>query len=77
MCRYDARSSTLGYVDKALKHGVDILANTEVEKVLIEAQGKRGVASGLICRDAESTYEIQADHPPFAFSNLSCRWLSL
>ena len=62
MCRYDARSSTLGYVDKALKHGVDVLANTEVEKVLIEPKGKRGVASGLICRDAESTYEIQADH---------------
>lgn len=62
MCRYDARSSSLGYVDKALKHGVDILANTLVERVLIEAKGKRGIAKGLICRDAESTYEIRADH---------------
>ncbi len=62
MCRYDSRSSSLGYIDKALKHGVDILADTEVQRVIIEARGKRGVANGLICRDAESTYEIAADH---------------
>ena len=62
MCRYDSRSSSLGYVDKALKHGVDILADTEVQRVIIEAKGKRGVANGLICRDAESTYELEADH---------------
>ncbi|MEE8348895.1 MAG: GMC family oxidoreductase [Acidobacteriota bacterium] len=62
MCRYDSRASSLGYVDKALKHGVDILADTLVERVVIEPKGRRGVATGLICRDAESTYEIQADH---------------
>lgn len=62
MCKYDSRSSTLGYVDKALKHGVDILANTLVEKIVIDAKGNRGIANGLICRDEESTYEITADH---------------
>jgi choline dehydrogenase-like flavoprotein len=62
MCRYDARSSSLGYVDRALEHGVEILANTVVERVLIEAKGGRGAAKGLICRDANATYEIQADH---------------
>jgi choline dehydrogenase-like flavoprotein len=62
MCKYDSRSTTLGYVDKAESQGVDILANTVVEKILIDAKGERGVARGLICRSADSTYEMTADH---------------
>jgi len=63
MCKYEARSSTLvSYIPKAEKYGVEILADTLVEKVLIDAKGKRGVARGLICRSADSTYELTADH---------------
>jgi choline dehydrogenase-like flavoprotein len=63
MCKYDSRSSTLAsYIPKAEKCGVDIVADTEVEKILIDVQGKRGVARGLICRGKASTYEMRADH---------------
>ena len=63
MCKYDSRSSTLAsYIPKAEKYGVEILADTVVEKILIDAQGERGVARGLICRDKTSTYELTADH---------------
>ena len=63
MCKYEARSSTLvSYIPKAEKYGVDILADTLVEKILIDAKGRRGVARGLICRSADSTYELTADH---------------
>jgi choline dehydrogenase-like flavoprotein len=61
MCKYESRVSTLvTYIPKAEKHGVDILADTTVEKILIDAKGGRGVARGLICRDKTSTYEMQA-----------------
>ena len=63
MCKYDSRSSTLAsYIPKAEQYGVDIVADTEVEKILIDVRGKRGVARGLICRDKTSTYEMTADH---------------
>ncbi|MDA2935350.1 GMC family oxidoreductase [Acidobacteria bacterium AH-259-D05] len=63
MCKYDSRSSTLAsYIPKAEKYGVDILADTVVEKILIDVKGKRGVARGLICRGKTSTYQLNADH---------------
>ena len=61
MCKYDSRSSTLGYVHRAENQGVDILADTTVEKILIDSKGERGVARGLICRNAGSSYEMTAD----------------
>ena len=70
MCKYDSRSNTLvSYIPKAEKHGVDILADTNVEKILIDAKGERGVARGLICRNKTSTYEMKADH-----IILACGW---
>ena len=63
MCKYDSRSSTLGtYIPEAEKHGVDIIPDTYVEKIVIEQKGERGVARGLICRSAGSTYQMTADH---------------
>jgi choline dehydrogenase-like flavoprotein len=63
MCKYEARSSTLvSYIPKVEKYGVDILADTEVERILIDAKGERGVARGLICNNLGSTYEMTADH---------------
>ena len=47
MCRYDSRASTLWtYVPKAEEHGVDIIPDTLVEKILIDVKGKRGVVRG-------------------------------
>jgi choline dehydrogenase-like flavoprotein len=62
MCKYDSRSSTLlNYVPAAERNGVQIIPDTYVEKVLIDAKGERGVARGLICHSQGSSYEITAD----------------
>ena len=62
MCKYDSRSNTLvTYIPRAEKQGVEILPDTYVEKIFIEAKGGRGIARGLACRTDGSNYEIQAD----------------
>jgi len=62
MCKYDARASTLwSYLPRAEKADVQILADTYVEKILIDASGGRGVARGLLCRSGGSDQEISAD----------------
>ena len=62
MCKYDSRASTLwSYIPRAEKAGVEILADTHVEKVLIDANAGRGIARGLLCRSEGSDYEISAD----------------
>ena len=62
MCKYDSRASTLwSYIPRAETAGVEILAETHVEKILIDASGGRGVARGLLCRSAGSEYEIAAE----------------
>lgn len=62
MCKYDSRASTLvTYVPKAEAQGVDILAGTEVEKILIDVKDGRGRARGLLCRQDGVRYELAAD----------------
>jgi choline dehydrogenase-like flavoprotein len=62
MCKYDSRASTLwSYIPRAEKAGVEILADTYVEKIVIDARGGRGIARGLLCRSDGSDYEIMAD----------------
>ena len=62
MCKYDSRASTLTtYIPVAEEHGVDIIPDTYVEKVLIDTKGGRGTAYGLLCKAKDSTYELQAD----------------
>ena len=62
MCKYDSRSSTLGhYLPTAEKFGVEIIPETYVEKINIEARAGRGIARSLACRTGGSNYEIQAD----------------
>jgi choline dehydrogenase-like flavoprotein len=62
MCKYDSRSSTLvTYIPLAERNGVEIIPDTYVEKILIEAKGDRGVARGLLCQNQGSSYEIAAD----------------
>ncbi|MCH8016502.1 MAG: GMC family oxidoreductase [Acidobacteria bacterium] len=62
MCKYDSRASTLWtYIPRAERAGVEILADTFVEKILIETTGGGGIARGLVCRTEGSTYRISAD----------------
>ena len=62
MCKYDSRASTFWtYIPTAEKHGVEIIPETYVEKILIDLKGGRGVARGLACSTHGSNYEIQAD----------------
>ncbi|MDA2933852.1 GMC family oxidoreductase [Acidobacteria bacterium AH-259-D05] len=62
MCKYDSRVSTMvTYIPVAEKNGVEIIPDTYVEKILIDAKGGRGVARGLLCRSGGSSYEITAD----------------
>lgn len=62
MCKYDSRASTLwSYIPRAERAGVAILADTYVEKILIDARGGRGIAKGLVCRSQDSNFEILAD----------------
>ena len=62
MCRYDSRASTLAtYVPKAEEHGVDIIPDTLVEKILIDVKGERGVARGLVCQAGGTRYQMTAE----------------
>jgi len=62
MCKYDSRASTLWtYIPRAEREGVEILADTYVEKILIGATGRGGIARGLVCRTEGSDYQILAD----------------
>ena len=62
MCKYDSRSSTMvTYIPVAEANGVDIIPDTYVEKIQIDAIGERGIARSLHCRTGGSNYEIAAD----------------
>jgi len=62
MCRYDSRASTLWtYVPKAEEHGVDIIPDTLVEKILIDVKGERGVVRGLVCLSGGTRYQMTAE----------------
>ncbi len=62
MCKYDSRASTMvTYIPVAEKNGVEIIPDTYVEKIRIEARGERGIARSLHCITDGSRYEIEAD----------------
>ena len=62
MCKYESRASTVvTYIPVAEKNGVEIIPDTYVEKILIDRQGERGVARGLVCSSGGSSYELEAD----------------
>ncbi|MBI2821179.1 MAG: GMC family oxidoreductase [Acidobacteria bacterium] len=54
-CRYDAKANVLGYVWRARQKGVELVAGAEVEKVVIERQGEKGVARGVVFREKDGT----------------------
>ena len=62
MCRYDSRASTLwSYIPTAEAHGVEIIPDTWVEKIMLDVQGGRGIARSLACWTDSVQHEIQAD----------------
>ena len=63
MCKYDSRASTnVTYIPVAEKHGVEIVPDTYIEKLLIEVKGGRGIVTGMICQPkGAEPYRILAD----------------
>lgn len=47
LCKYDSKGSSLYYIHQCEKHGVKIIPDAEIEKVIIEKQGGRAIATGV------------------------------
>jgi len=47
LCKYDSKGSSLYYIHECEKHGVKIIPDAEIEKVIIEKQGGRAIARGV------------------------------
>ena len=62
-CRYDAKMGTLlSHIPVAEEHGVEILANTVVEQVILEKRGAQWRATGVRCQQQDQpSSEIKAD----------------
>jgi choline dehydrogenase-like flavoprotein len=60
MCRYDSKGSSLFYAPIAERHGVEIIPDTEVERVLIEKRGDRGAVTGVTYRRGNQRGELRS-----------------
>ena len=62
ICRYDSASTTLPWAYIGLNNGMKLIANAEVQKVLIEkVAGGRPVATGVVYKDKAGTmHEVRA-----------------
>jgi choline dehydrogenase-like flavoprotein len=62
ICRYDAKGTSLPWAYIGLNNGLKVIANAEVQKVLIEkVAGRRPVATGVVYRDeAGRMHEVKA-----------------
>jgi choline dehydrogenase-like flavoprotein len=62
MNRYDSKGTSLPWVYIGLNHGLKVIANAEVEKILIEkSPGARPVATGAVYKDKSGTrHEVRA-----------------
>lgn len=47
LCKYDSKGSSLYYIHQCEKHGVKIIPDAEIEKVIIEKQRDRAIATGV------------------------------
>ena len=61
MCRYDSKGTSLVYAFLAEKNGANIISEAEVERVLIEKQGARAVAKGIVYRKDGQLREAKAE----------------
>ncbi|MCH8017310.1 MAG: GMC family oxidoreductase, partial [Acidobacteria bacterium] len=60
MCKYDSKSSSRNYLPIAEKQGVQIIADTEVSRILIEKVGERGRVSGIEYRRGSERGELRS-----------------
>ena len=62
ICRYDAKGTSLPWAYIGLNNGLKVIANAEVQKVLIEkVAGRRPIATGVVYRDeAGRMHEVKA-----------------
>ncbi len=60
MCKYDSKGSSLTYIPIAERYGVEIIPDTEVERVLIEKRGDRGTVTGVTYHRGDQTGELRS-----------------
>lgn len=60
MCKYDSKSSSRNYLPIVEKQGVQIIADTEVSRILIEKVGERGRVSGIEYRRGSERGELRS-----------------
>lgn len=60
-CRYDSKMNAMTtYIPVAEKHGVEIIPNAAVERVIIEKKGARPVATGVEFQQGGKSVELRA-----------------
>jgi len=60
-CRYDSKMTAFTtYIPLAEKHGVEIIPNATVERVLIDKKGARPTATGVVFQQAGKKVELRA-----------------
>lgn len=60
-CRYDSRMTPLTtYIPLAEKHGLEVIPEAMVERVIIEKRGGKPVATGVLFRQAGKAVELRA-----------------
>ena len=62
LCRYDSKGTTLPWAYIGLNHGLKVIANAEVEKIVIEkVPGAAPVATGVVYKDKNGAlHEVRA-----------------
>jgi choline dehydrogenase-like flavoprotein len=60
-CRYDSKMNALTtYIPLAEKHGVEIISDATVERVIIEKKGAKPAATGVVFQKGGKTAELRA-----------------
>ncbi len=61
-CKYDSKPNVLDYVWRAEQNGVELIPEAEVDRVIIERRGEKGIARGLVFKQKDGTVrEVRAD----------------
>ena len=61
-CKYDSKPNVLGYVWRAEQNGVELIPDVEVDRVIIERIGEKGIARGVVFKQEDGTVrEVRAD----------------
>lgn len=60
LCKYDAKGTSLYYTYLAEQNGVEIIADAEVEQIIIEKQGVKAIAKGVFYTQSGERKEARA-----------------